>query len=234
MRHANRRSSQEDKPKIWLDNYGAGNNASPLEVHVYWHEIMKLEKNSKKHHYEQNELRHRDLYNSYIPPKNNNDTMLKDTRFTSDFGKILVTPTSQTAGQLKDLLKYKNKLRDYEFKADEDELRQTGNIHQYYSKKVRDLSRDPTKAKNLEQTYLNKTGFGFHKHKLSGQNIGKVSKNAQGIAITDRLNISANIDGNARIKTSQKVRELQRELESNRNLRQLAERQLSQMKIQQL
>lgn len=35
--------TKDEKPKIWLDNYGAGNDASPLEVHVYWSEIMKLE-----------------------------------------------------------------------------------------------------------------------------------------------------------------------------------------------
>ena len=43
---------KESKPKIWLDNYGAGFSASPLEVHSYWNEIVQLEEKSKKFHLE--------------------------------------------------------------------------------------------------------------------------------------------------------------------------------------
>ena len=45
--------AEKKKQTIWIDNYGAGNNASPLEVHTYWNEVMKSEQKSKKYHKDQ-------------------------------------------------------------------------------------------------------------------------------------------------------------------------------------
>ena len=53
----------DQKRKIWLDNYGAGNNANPLEAHFYWNEIIKLEDKSKKYH--ESKDTHKDIYNAY-------------------------------------------------------------------------------------------------------------------------------------------------------------------------
>ena len=75
---------KESKPKIWLDNYGAGFSASPLEVHSYWNEIVQLEEKSKKFHLEQNALVHKDLYNLHHSKELCRDTNTKKhgTRFS--------------------------------------------------------------------------------------------------------------------------------------------------------
>eukprot|EP00347_Sterkiella_histriomuscorum_P007920 403347056 len=80
------KNQQDDKPKIWLDNMGAGENVSPLEVHTYWHEKLKLEDKYKKHHHEQNAFKHRDIYNSYKPSSAATDdyTLARRLRITSN------------------------------------------------------------------------------------------------------------------------------------------------------
>ena len=57
------KKSSDKKKLIWLDNYGAGNQANPLEVHFYWNEIIKLEDKSRRYHENQKKELYKDLYN---------------------------------------------------------------------------------------------------------------------------------------------------------------------------
>lgn len=83
-----------NKQKIWLDNYGAGFHATPLEVHTYWNEIIKLEEKSKKHHSELSQNKHKDLYNNLSDTAGNTKLNKKYTKFSADFGSLLVLPTN--------------------------------------------------------------------------------------------------------------------------------------------
>lgn len=98
------------KLKIWIDNYGAGSKATPLEVHTYWHEIIKLEDKSKRYHQGKNDKLHKDLYNSYNPAAHGLDSsnVGRNGMFRQDYSKILVVPTNKTAGNVSDLHKIGN------------------------------------------------------------------------------------------------------------------------------
>ena len=60
----------------WIDNYGAGEKASPLEVHTYWHEIIKQQTRGEKHHTHIKKKNYKDQYNSYAPSNGESDNYL--------------------------------------------------------------------------------------------------------------------------------------------------------------